>query len=143
MWYYCNTNLAQLVVLKRLRMNGEKQHLKTKPKCSELRGLGGKRAWSTSTNAGYARQTKTTKNQEQKQVNGRGGAPAVMHRPAAVEPALRTEKRERSHTASRPYSAAAGAPVYPEARDLRWTKYAWCSNSITCYNNRRFLNVPQ
>jgi len=46
-----------------------------------------------------------------------------MHRPAAVEAALSTERRgECSHTTSQPYSAAARAPVYPEARELRWTR---------------------
>ena len=68
------------------------------------------------TNRNYA-------NQKQKQVNGRGGAPALMHRPAAVKAALSTERKgECSHIASQPYSAAARAPVYPEARELRWTR---------------------
>ena len=47
-----------------------------------------------------------------KRANGRGGALALMHRPAAVEAAPSPEKGgECAHTASRPYSAAAMAPV--------------------------------
>ena len=52
-----------------------------------------------------------------KQVNGRGGAPALMHCPAAVEAAPNPEKRgEYAHTPSGPYSAAARAPLSRTAR---------------------------
>ena len=80
------------------------------------------------------------RNQKRKRGNGRGGASALMHRPAAVEAAPSPEKRgEFAHTASRPTLLLHGRR-YPEAQDLRWTKYGCCSNSINCYN-RRFLNV--
>ena len=63
----------------------------------------------------YKSRTRVTSkrlNQKRKRVNGRDGAPALMHRPAAIEAAPSPEKRgECSHTASRPYSAAARAPV--------------------------------
>ena len=51
-------------------------------------------------------------NRKRNRVNGRGGAPTLMHHRAAVEAALGPEKRmECVHSASRPYSAAARVPV--------------------------------
>ena len=67
--------------------------------------------------------TKKSENKKRKRVNGRGGAPALMHRPAAVEAEPCPEKRgECANTASRPYSLLLQAHRYPEARDPRLNK---------------------
>ena len=83
---------------------------------------------------------------EKNQVNGLliDGAPALMHRPAAIEVAPSPEKRgEFSHTPIADHTLLLQGRRYPEARDLRRTMYGRCSNSaITCYN-RRFLNLQQ
>ena len=58
------------------------------------------------------RVTNKNENQKRKRVNGRGGAPALIHSPTAIEAAPSPEERgDCSHTASRPCSAVARAPV--------------------------------
>ena len=119
-WYFFiknkhNKDTARVVALSRGRISGpvqteknqnQNQNLKS---TKRLQGFRGNRGWST--NAGYARKTKP-KIKTRKRVNGRGGAPALMHRPGEVEAAASPEKRgECVHTASRLYSAAARAPV--------------------------------
>ena len=84
------------------------------------------------------------KNRKRQRVYGPGGAPEVMHHPAALEVASTPEKwGKRAHAASRPHAAAAMAPVqYCEARDLLWIKFlCGLRGIITCYRSRRYLYV--
>ena len=75
------------------------------------------------------RVTNESENQKRKRVNGRGGAPALKHRPAAVE-----ERGVPTRLAG--HALRLQGRRYPEARDLRWTIDGCCSSSITCYNRR-------
>ena len=78
---------------------------------------------------------------KRKRVNGRSGAPALLHCPAAVEAAPSPEKSGECAHRLADHTLLRKGRRYPEARDLRWTKYGCCSSSIvTCYD-RRFLNV--
>ena len=67
-----------------------------------------------------------------------------MHRAVAIEATPSPEKKEGSvPTRLADHTLLLQRRRYPEARDLRRTKYECCSHStITCYN-RRFLNVQQ
>ena len=93
----------------RARPNGEQQNLKTKPKTKRTDfSFFGENEDGVQTQDTRDKQ----KLQKRTRVNGRDGAPALMQRPAAIEAAPSPEKRgECSHTASRPYSAAARRPV--------------------------------
>ena len=97
-----NRNITFYTTL-RARTNGEKRNLKTKPKTNQQTF-----EFSGETRMEYKRRIRVTnksENQKRKRVNGRYGAPALMHRPAAIEAAPSPEKRaECSHTAGRPYS---------------------------------------
>ena len=93
------------------RTDGEKQDLKANLRPNnQLQGFREKRGRME-----YKRRirvTHTSSNVKRKRINGRGGAPALMHRPAAVEVAPSPEKRgECAYTASRSIHAAASAPV--------------------------------
>ena len=66
-----------------------------------------------------------------------------MHRPGAVEAAVSSDKAGSVPTRLADHTLLLQGRWYPEARDLRRTKYGCCSNStITCFNGR-FLNLQQ
>ena len=101
----------------RARPNGEQQNLLKKTKTNEQTSGVLVKTMEEYKVKRRIRVANKSKNQKRKRVNGRDGAPALIHRPAAIEAAPSPEKRgECSHTASRPYSAAARAPVSRSAR---------------------------
>ena len=65
-----------------------------------------------------------------------------MHSPAAIEAAPSPEKRGSVPTRPADHTLLLQGRRYPEARDLRRTKYECCSNNTIAYN-RRFFNVQQ
>ena len=75
-----------------------------------------------------------------KRVNGRGGAPGLMHRPAAVEAVPSPEEGSVLTLLVDHNTLLLQGRRYPEARDLRWKKYGCCSSNciINCYNRRFF-----
>ena len=82
------------------------------------------------------RVTNKSENQKRKRVNGRDGAPALMHRPAAIEAAPSPEKRgECSHTASK------GTGILE--REICAGQSTGAVQTPLLAYNRLFLNVQQ
>ena len=77
---------------------------------------------------------------KRKRVNCRGGGPALMNHPAAVEAATNPDNiGECADTAGRPYSAAARVPVSRSAiSGLGWTYRCYLTTSIITRYIRRF-----
>ena len=135
-----NRNITFYTTL-RARTNGEKRNLKTKPKTNQQTF-----EFSGETRMEYKRRIRVTK---AKVRNENESTVEVEHQHSCTAVQLRQRRRPAlKNEGSVPTRLADDTLLlqgrrYPEARDLRWTKYGCCSNSImTCYN-RRFLNVQQ
>ena len=114
----------------------------TKPKPTDFKVFGQNEVEYKRTNAGYAWQTQAYIKKKTSQRSrwstsidapsscGRGGAQPwekrrVFPQDCVADHTLLLQGRR-----------------YPESRDLRWTKYGWFPNSITCYI-RRLWNIQQ
>ena len=121
----------------RVRTNGEKQSIKTKPKTNEqpFLSLRGKRGW---------RQT-TQDTRDRQKLNQESTVEVTDALSSWVRDGRRPALKKKGRVPNRfaDHTLRLQGRRHRETGDLRWTKYGCCSNSIITSYNKRFVNVPQ